>query len=160
MRRAQDRAQSARFRKNRARSATFKNSGARPRRAQTCERSAQWECARQAGRFFFIYLYDIYKNIIIKNVFLSKITILHIFYRFGDYTMKKKIRHTGIWNLSVEKETHLTVSGFEPGSFDCRSTALTNWATETFLYRITSFNNFSIREVELKPHCLLHCFDI
>ena len=26
---------------------------ARPRRAQTCARSARWECAREAGRFFF-----------------------------------------------------------------------------------------------------------
>ena len=25
---------------------------ARPRRAQACERSARWECAREAGRFF------------------------------------------------------------------------------------------------------------
>ena len=25
---------------------------ARPRRAQTCERTARWECAREAGRFF------------------------------------------------------------------------------------------------------------
>ena len=23
-----------------------------PRRAQTCERSMRWECAREAGRFF------------------------------------------------------------------------------------------------------------
>ena len=28
-------------------------------------------------------------------------------------------------NLSVEKKTLLTVLGFEPRSFDCRSTALT-----------------------------------
>ena len=28
-------------------------------------------------------------------------------------------------NPSVEKETLSTVPGFEPGSFDCRSTALT-----------------------------------
>ena len=27
---------------------------AHPGRTQTCERSAQWECARKAGRFFFI----------------------------------------------------------------------------------------------------------
>ena len=29
---------------------------ARPRRAQTCERSAPWECAREAGRFYYIIL--------------------------------------------------------------------------------------------------------
>ena len=29
---------------------------ARPRRAQTCERSARWECAREASRFFNTYL--------------------------------------------------------------------------------------------------------
>ena len=35
-----------------------------------------------------------------------------------------------IWNLSVEKETLSTVSGCEPSSFDCRLTALTNWAAQ------------------------------
>ena len=30
----------------------------------------------------------------------------------------------------MEKETLSTVPGFEPWSFDCRSTALTNWATQ------------------------------
>ena len=33
-----------------------------------------------------------------------------------------------IKNLSVEKETLLTVPGFEPGSFDCESAVLTNLA--------------------------------
>ena len=28
---------------------------ARPRRAQTCARSARWECAREAGRFFLYW---------------------------------------------------------------------------------------------------------
>ena len=32
---------------------------ARPRRAQTCARGAQWECARQVGRFFIVFLLKI-----------------------------------------------------------------------------------------------------
>ena len=39
---------------------------ARPRRAQTCERSARWECAREAGRFFYVNLCR--KKIIIDNI--------------------------------------------------------------------------------------------
>ena len=81
MRRAQDRARSARSRKNGARRATFENSGARSvtieyhgARSATkksralgalklaseasCARSARRECAREAGRFLYIYLFN------------------------------------------------------------------------------------------------------
>ena len=65
MRRAQDRARSARFRKNGARSATIEYYGARSATIESralgalklaseasCAQSAQRECAREAGRFF------------------------------------------------------------------------------------------------------------
>ena len=65
-----------------------------------------------------------------------------------------------IKKFSVEKETLLTVSGFEPGSFDCRSNTLANWATQasdilSFTGRpryiaFRHFNNFTILVVELK----------
>ena len=73
MRRSQDRARSSRSRKNGAKSATFKNSEARSAtieyygaRSATIESralgalklaSARWECAREAGRFFNIWIW-------------------------------------------------------------------------------------------------------
>ena len=59
MRRAQDRARSARSRKNGARSATFKLRalGALKLASEaSCAPSARWECAREAGRFFKLFL--------------------------------------------------------------------------------------------------------
>ena len=59
MRRAQDRARSARSRKNGARSATFKNFGARSatiesRALGALKLASEASCARSAGRFFLI----------------------------------------------------------------------------------------------------------
>ena len=56
MRRAQDRARSARSRKNGARSATFKNSKARSATIESRALGARWECAREAGSFFYLVL--------------------------------------------------------------------------------------------------------
>ena len=53
MRRAQDRARSARSRKNGARSATIESRALGALKLASCARSAQWECAREAGRFFY-----------------------------------------------------------------------------------------------------------
>ena len=61
MRRAQDRARSARSRKIGARSTTIKSRalGALKLASEaSCARSARWECAREAGRFFHILFYD------------------------------------------------------------------------------------------------------
>ena len=66
MRRAQDRARSARFRRNGARSATTKSRapGALKLASEaSCARSARWECARVAGRFFCKVLYKIEINV-------------------------------------------------------------------------------------------------
>ena len=60
---------------------------ARPRRAQTCERSARWECAREAGRFILMASYQILKN--------YKILINHESF-FQRNTIKK---HFPIWNF-------------------------------------------------------------
>ena len=40
----------------------------------------------------------------------------------GQYSIINEFQR--IWNLSVDKETLLTVPGFKPGSFDCWSTAM------------------------------------
>ena len=59
MRRAQDRARSARSRKNGSRIATTESRalGALKLASEaSCTRSAQWECVRQAGRFFSVEL--------------------------------------------------------------------------------------------------------
>ena len=42
------------------------------------------------------------------------------------YKHFKIINFQIIEKFSMEKETFSTVPGFEPGSFDCRSTVLTN----------------------------------
>ena len=59
MRRAQDRARSARSRKNGARSATIESRalGALKLASEaSCALSARWECARKAGRFFLFQM--------------------------------------------------------------------------------------------------------
>ena len=40
---------------------------ARPRRAQACERSARWECAREAGRFFHLKSTK-FTNLYVKDI--------------------------------------------------------------------------------------------
>ena len=42
--------------------------------------------------FVFVKLKNFFFTV--KNVFLAKITILHIFYRFGDHTAKKNSSQT------------------------------------------------------------------
>ena len=62
MPRAQDRARSARSRKNGARSATIESRalGALKLASEaSCARSAQWECAREAGRFSSSFLVNL-----------------------------------------------------------------------------------------------------
>ena len=100
MRRAQDRARSASSRKNGARSATFKNSGTRSATieyygarsatiesralgvlklpsAASCARSAQWECAREAGTFFsFSFLSGKVLNIFLHRNFVCQLLLL------------------------------------------------------------------------------------
>ena len=51
--RAQDPARSAGSRKIGARSATIKSRALGALKVASCARSARWECAREAGRFFF-----------------------------------------------------------------------------------------------------------
>ena len=66
MRRAQDRARSARSRKNGARSVTIESRalGALKLASEaSCARSAQRECARQAGRFFSIKIWKKFENL-------------------------------------------------------------------------------------------------
>ena len=68
MRRAQDRARSARPRKNGARSATIESRalGALKLASEaSCAQSARWERARKAGRFFPIASYQILKSDVI-----------------------------------------------------------------------------------------------
>ena len=99
MRRAQDRARSARSRKNGARSATFKNSGAR---------SAQWECAREARRFFplkssvwlrletlFYSFFWIWEKLLHENLcnFWTKPQILIIFWPFTVWRLVLSRNH-------------------------------------------------------------------
>ena len=48
---------------------------ARPRRAETCERSARQECAREAGRFFTVELYM--KIIKILYFYISYFSFYH-----------------------------------------------------------------------------------
>ena len=91
MRRAHDRARSARSRKNEARSTTIEYHGARSAtnksralgalklaREASCAWSARWECAREAGRFFSnnSIHFTIQMEIIICNLAYSKLEIL------------------------------------------------------------------------------------
>ena len=59
MRRAQDRARNARFRKNGARSATIESRVLGALKLATEASCARWECAREAGRFFCTNLGEI-----------------------------------------------------------------------------------------------------
>ena len=54
MRRAQDRARNARFRKNGAQNATIKSRALGALKLASCALSARLECAREAGRFFYL----------------------------------------------------------------------------------------------------------
>ena len=77
MRRAQDRARSTRSRKNGARSATIESRALGALKLASEASCAQWECACEAGRFFFLWtnaftrnswdLKDSIKNIIVQK---------------------------------------------------------------------------------------------
>ena len=63
---------------------------ARPRRAQTCERSARWECACEAGRFFVIESplpiasYLLYFSTIKLKLLLKISTVAHFSLNFWN----------------------------------------------------------------------------
>ena len=59
----------------------------RPRRAQTCERSAWWECAREAARFFnlqsiFLKTGETYQKTI-KHVCFAKLSLIWSWHTFS-----------------------------------------------------------------------------
>ena len=92
MRRAQDRARSARARKIGARCATIEYYGARNAtiksrapsalKLASCARSARWECAREAGRFFFHNNYLFQRDFTISSVFLTTRQQFSIYRRY------------------------------------------------------------------------------
>ena len=117
MRRAQDRARSARFRKNGARSATFKNSGARSATIESRAlgalklaseasraRSARWECARETGRFFL-------------SVFVRKIFFLNLIQTNLLFESRKALQTN--YFLTFNQIFFLSVIAFEKGVWIC-----------------------------------------
>ena len=108
---------SARARKIGARSATFKNSGKRSATIEyygawnatikwralgalklaSCARSARWECARQAGRFFYIIFIIIFlvhscKLFMFFSLHFSRKNLLYIFTNLAIYTNFKVLQ--------------------------------------------------------------------
>ena len=164
MRRAQDRARSARSRKNGARSATFKNSGARSATIEyygarsatiesralgalklaSCARSARWECAREADRFFSIlFRYILWIN---SSLFLSipififqcsmqlvklEISFISVFYQF--FQVNPIFFQISAYLLCwTQKDIHFWI---EYGDFSFVSMIILKYINTLFLFR-------------------------
>ena len=71
---------------------------ARLSRAQTCERNARWECARKAGRFFFLFL-KLYLKMLFSS--LEKTIVLYLIKKFEMIV----VILTSGWKSIFQRET-------------------------------------------------------
>ena len=76
--RAQERARSARSRKNGARSVTIKSRALGALKLASEASCARWECARKAGRFFFFRLDKLDSGTDLWSIFVIKIFLFEI----------------------------------------------------------------------------------
>ena len=88
---------------------------ARPRRAQTCERSARWECAHEAGRFFvFFYL----KVVVVSEIgslekSFSLISRLKIILSVVSYEKNSKLTKNNTFNHFSVIELFFTIAPYQ-----------------------------------------------
>ena len=80
--RAQDPARSTRSRKNGARSATIKSRALGALKLASCARNARWECAREAGGFFFFFCQELTRR---QNSSVFKNSIFQQFSRSAAF---------------------------------------------------------------------------